>query len=318
MTFVRPWRAGMSVLLIKSALVAASGCGGNPDPSRLDAEVLRRDNVADVVQAYSRTLSARDWESFLQLFWPGATASAIRRPDAASDPQVVVSQVADRVSHLAPILSTKPVFESTLESPAVFVEDDMAMVWSPSATRIGEEADPSKILGVDALTLLRVGAEWRIISIAYQADAVQSPLQEGGSRQSILTTLERYYSDFSARNWTRFATHFWPDATIDAVRLPDGEEAARPVSMTVPEFVALVQDPLAREPIFEVRMGTAQVLVRGNLAQVWTHYRVRFGDLNVSQWGGVNAFTLIRFRGRWRVVSLAYNTDTAAAARYHF
>ena len=311
-------RAVLPAMLIEAAAAGSVACGGHPEPSRLDAQVQHHNNVNDVVQSYSRTLSAQDWDGFLELFWPAATASAIRRPDTASAPQVVVTEVTSRVSELAPMLKSKPVFEASLQSPAVFIEDDMAMVWSPSTTRIGDEADPSKVSGVDALTLLRVGVEWRIISIAYQADAVRSPLQEGGSRQSILTSLERYYADFSARNWTSFAAHFWPGATIDAVKLPDGEDAARAVSISVPQFVALVRNPLAREPIFEVRMGTAQVLVRDNLAQVWTHYRVRLGDLNVTQWGGVNAFTLIRFRGRWKIVSLAYNTDTAAATRYQF
>lgn len=311
-------RAVVTAALVGAVAATSAACGGQPEPSRLDAEAQRRNNVSDVLQAYSETLSAQDWENFLELFWPGATASAIRRPDSASDPQVFVSQVPARVADLAPILASKPVFDASLESPAVFVEHSLAMAWSPSATRIGQTADPNKIRGVDAITLLRVGYDWKIISIAYQADAVQSPLQEGGSRQSILTALARYYSDFSARNWTRLATHFWTDATISAVRMPVGENAPRAVAMTVPEFVGAVRGTLEREPIFEVRMGTAQVVVRGNLAQVWARYRVRFGDVNVNEWGGVNAFTLVRFGGRWRVVSLGYDTQAPAAGRFQF
>ena len=106
--------------------------------------------------------------------------------------------------------------------------------------------------------------------------------------------------------------------SISAVRQPAGEDTLRAVVRTVPEFVDLVRATLDREPIFEVRMGAAQVLVRGNLAQVWAQYQVRLGDVNVSEWGGVNAFTLIRFKQRWRVVSLGYDTQTPAAARFQF
>lgn len=305
----------LAAVAVTMATAACSG-SGQAEPSRLDARAQGRDNVTDVIQAYSESLTAQDWDSFLSMFWPGATAAAIRRPDPGSDPAVMVSRVADRVADLAPILSSKPVFEATHQSPAVFFEESLAMVWSPSATTIGEAADPNEIRGVDAITLLLVGDEWRIISIAYQTDAVESPLQEGGARQSILTALQRYYSDFSARNWTRFGTHFWTDAMISAVRLPAGEDERRAVVRSPSEFVELFRGTLEREPIFEVRMGSAQVLVRGNLAQVWAEYRVRLGDANISEWGGINAFTMIRFRGRWRIVSLAY--DTEATGTYHF
>ena len=301
-----------------AAAAVLGACGGQAEPSRLDAEAMGRDNLVQVVEAYSDALSARDWEEFLDLFWPGATVSAIRRPAGGGDPQVIIASVSDRVAEAGPTLEAKPVFDANLESPAVFFEHSLAMVWAPSATRIGQDADPASVRGVDALTLLRVGPTWAVISLAYQADEVQNPLPEGGVRQSILTALERYYADFSSRNWSRFSTHFWPDATISAVRRQAGEDTLRAVVWTVPEFIASVRGVLEREPIFEVRMGTAQVLVRGNLAQVWTHYRVRLGDVNLSEWDSANAFTLIRARNRWRVVSVSYDTEDRAAARFNF
>lgn len=317
----RPWRAPLTALLPAAGLSGASllaGCGGQSEPTRLDAAAMGRDNVVDVVAAYSDELSSQDWDGLLELFWPGATVSAIRRPDTGGDPRVEVTNVTDRIAEMAPILESKPLFEQSLESPAVFVEHSLAMVWAPSATRIGAAADPAKVRGVDALTLLRVGDTWGIMSLAYQADDVENPLPEGGSRQSILTTLERYYSDFSGRNWSRLSTHFSPDATISAVRQPAAEGGLRAVVWTVPEFIESVRGVLERESIFEVRMGTAQVLVRGNLAQVWARYHVRLGDARVSEWDSTNAFTLIRARNRWRVVSLSYDTEAPAAARFNF
>ncbi len=60
-------RAALMALLTGGAsLAVATACSGQPEPSRLDAEAQRRDNVADVVQAYSETLSSQDWESFLR------------------------------------------------------------------------------------------------------------------------------------------------------------------------------------------------------------------------------------------------------------
>ncbi len=49
--------------------------------------------------------------------------------------------------------------------------------------------------------------------------------------------------------------------------------------------------------------------VRGNeaLAQVWAAYEARFGDPgDIQEWTGIDAFTLLRFDGRWRIASIAF------------
>jgi len=39
----------------------------------------------------------------------------------------------------------------------------------------------------------------------------------------------------------------------------------------------------------------------------WARYTARFGDPgSVRTWKGIDAFTLMRHEGRWRIVSLAY------------
>jgi hypothetical protein len=132
-------------------------------------------------------------------------------------------------------------------------------------------------------------------------------------RDQVLARIEQYYVDFSARNWTRYAEHFWPQATLTTVWQPTDEPAPRVVITSLESFIE--QAPLGpgSKPIFEEQMTSADVWGSGNLAQVLAHYRARFGEPgNVQEWTGIDAFTLLRHDGQWRIVSLTYANDPGA------
>lgn len=157
-----------------------------------------------------------------------------------------------------------------------------------------------------------------LVSAAFLA-ACASP-EEGGPDQAadapsaleaeVRAFLESYYDAFSARDWAAFQDHFWPDATLTTVWMPPGETEERVVVTSVEDFVAQApQGPGSRE-IFEERMVSAEIRGEGNLAQAWTGYRARFGDPgDVYEWQGVDAFTLLRHQGVWKIASLVYASD---------
>jgi hypothetical protein len=88
---------------------------------------------------------------------------------------------------------------------------------------------------------------------------------------------------------------------------PPGEAAPRVVATTVPEFVAQAPQGPGSQPIFEERMGRADVRAHRSLAQAWAEYHARFGRPDsVATWSGIDAFTLMRHEGRWKIVSLAF------------
>lgn len=76
---------------------------------------------------------------------------------------------------------------------------------------------------------------------------VPSPL-----RGEVIEFLSSYYESFTARDWDRFADHFWPGAIITTVSQPEGEPAPRVVTQTVDEFVTAA--PVADRGAF-VRAG---------------------------------------------------------------
>jgi len=124
---------------------------------------------------------------------------------------------------------------------------------------------------------------------------------------AVLEELRGYYRDLSARDWTAFADRFWPGATITTVWHPGGEDSARVWVTTVPDFVAAAPEGPDSRAIFEETMRDARILVRGDLAQAWVQYHARFGDPGaITEWQGVDAVTLMRHAGRWRIVALAF------------
>lgn len=132
-------------------------------------------------------------------------------------------------------------------------------------------------------------------------------------RDQVLARIEQYYVDFSARDWTRYADHFWPGATLTTVFQPEGETVPRVVITSIESFIAQAPQGPGSKPVFEERMTSADVWASGNLAQVWARYHARFGDPgNLQEWTGIDAFTLLRHEGQWRIVSLTYTNDPGA------
>ena len=134
--------------------------------------------------------------------------------------------------------------------------------------------------------------------------------QSDAERAEVLAELRQYYADFSARDWEAFASHFWKGATITTVWQPPGEAAERVVVTSVPDFVAQAPAGPGSKPIFEETMRDAQVRVFQNLAHVWARYDARFGDPgNVMEWSGIDAFTLMKHDGSWKIVALAFSAE---------
>ena len=129
-------------------------------------------------------------------------------------------------------------------------------------------------------------------------------------RQMVIDFVESYYDALSDRDWERFAEHFWPGATIVTIWQPVGEASERVFPSTVAQFVERAPEGPGSREIFEERMLSARVSVEKNLATVFTRYRARFGDPgDIMEWEGTDQFALMKFGGKWRIVSLSFAAD---------
>ena len=147
-------------------------------------------------------------------------------------------------------------------------------------------------------------------AVAGQTGQTQTPSGEHSTapeRVEILSVLHRYYEDFSNLAWDEFANHFWEGATITTVWQAPGEEKTRVVVTAIPDFIRQAGDGPGSKSIFEETMGSAKVLVYQNLAVVWAEYDAKFGEPGtVREWSGIDAFTLMKHDGDWKIVSLAF------------
>jgi hypothetical protein len=126
-------------------------------------------------------------------------------------------------------------------------------------------------------------------------------------REDILKELTQYYDHMSARNWGAYASHFWPGATITTVWQAAGEPAPKVLITPIQDFIAQTAQGPDSKPIFEERMVDADVRVSNNLAQVWASYKARFGGLGkVDEWTGIDAFTLMKHDGHWKITGLTF------------
>ena len=127
---------------------------------------------------------------------------------------------------------------------------------------------------------------------------------------AVRAALESYYQAFSDRDWDRFESHFWEGANLTTIWQPAGEDSPRVVATSVTRFIADAPSGPGSREIFEERMTSLTLRVEGALAQAWAEYDARFGDPgDISEWSGVDAFSLLYHDGQWRITSLAYVPD---------
>lgn len=142
---------------------------------------------------------------------------------------------------------------------------------------------------------------------AARASRVASAIEEA----SIVAALETYYDRFSRRDWPAFRESFWPGATI-AVRWQPHRNAD-PVAevQSIDAFLQTTQDGPDRLAVFDERMVFHEVRQYGDLAQVWATFRATFAlpGAKPATHFGVDAFHLLKDRGEWRIVSMAFTQE---------
>ena len=99
--------------------------------------------------------------------------------------------------------------------------------------------------------------------------------------------LENYYQTMSDRDWPAYKKFFWANATLTTVWQKPEDEKAKIHVATIDEFVAQTPHGPDSQPIFEEKMQSAEIEVRGNLAQVWAKYQAKFGSTDqLMEWEG--------------------------------
>ena len=141
--------------------------------------------------------------------------------------------------------------------------------------------------------------------------AVADPLAPSPTDAALLALLETYYADFGARNWSAFAQHFWPGATIATIRKLAGAPRESVVVTLVDEYVDEVRALGPGTAPITLKLTARDVRFDGVVAQVLARFDASaqtHGE--VHTWQGVDAFTLMLHDGVWRIAALAVGSST--------
>lgn len=161
--------------LLAALLAAACGTEGAADgePAVRSGEAAApsavRDSVLTELRSYYGDFSARDWEAFVDHFWPDATITTVWRPPGEERERVTV-QTAEAFAEAGPEgPGSREIFEEEMMSHRADVDEEagVAVVWADYRARFGDPGDVAEWRGTDVFTLLRHGGRWRIASLVF-------------------------------------------------------------------------------------------------------------------------------------------------------
>ena len=128
--------------------------------------------------------------------------------------------------------------------------------------------------------------------------------------REVADEVRAYYIHLSARDWEAFATHFHEGAVLSTRWTPPDATEPAVMMSSVADFVAAAPQGPDSQPFFDERPLTVDVLRQGDMAVAWVTYAARFGKPGaLREWTGVDAITLIRHDGAWRITSLAWSGE---------
>jgi len=124
------------------------------------------------------------------------------------------------------------------------------------------------------------------------------------AESEVLEAVRAMYADLTARRWDAFGAHFLPEAMLTFA----GKDGPRQQSAA--KFIEVVSKKLEGKEIFSERMKEGTARVHGNVAHVWSKFEGNEGSPGqVRTWSGIDAFTLVKTGGRWKIALVAVSYD---------
>ena len=138
-----------------------------------------------------------------------------------------------------------------------------------------------------------------------------APDPAAAEQDTIRQELLAYYQDMSDRDWVRYRAHFWDNGTITTIWQQPGDSSRRVHVTAIDEFIRDMPNGPDSKPVFEEKMLGSEIAITGNLSVVWARYEAKFGSTDsLARWQGTDVFTLLRFGGSWKIVSLVFQGDS--------
>lgn len=174
-----------ATLVLAACRIEKAASGRPPGPptaadslARVEADSTLRAGVEGALRLYYARFSARDWRAFRRSFSPGATITTRWTPPGERRERVWSQTVEEFVRRAPEGPGRMAVFGERMLHAHVTAYGDLASAWVVYEGRWGETRDSVRVIrGIDAFTLLRDGAEWRITALAFTPEQPGRPLE---------------------------------------------------------------------------------------------------------------------------------------------
>lgn len=141
--------------------------GGGREAARNAADSA----IVAALETYYDRFSRRAWPEFRASFWPGAVMATRWQPPGAEAPLVEVIPLDTFLVRTGEGPDQLAVFEERMVHHEIRRYGDLAVVWTTFRATFGMPGEePTTHYGVDAFQLLRDGASWRIVSLAFTGE----------------------------------------------------------------------------------------------------------------------------------------------------
>ncbi|CCH56029.1 hypothetical protein BN8_05335 [Fibrisoma limi BUZ 3] len=124
-------------------------------------------------------------------------------------------------------------------------------------------------------------------------------IAQSGEEQAVRATITRMFDGMRKSDTTLFKSVFAPNATLQSIaKNKEGVVSVR--QDAIPGFITSVgkQTPGS----LDERLSGMEIKIDGELATVWTPYTFYYNQKKSHC--GVNAFTLVKLDGNWKIQSI--------------
>jgi hypothetical protein len=138
--------------------------------------------VYAVVRGYYAALTSRDWRLLGSRFWPRATITTVRVTPDDTVPRVRTLTIEDFVAGAGKAEAT--VFADEALRANIVTYGALADAWVTYHSRVGATAQTAvNRYGIDAFHLMKLGGQWRIVSLAFQDEVPGAPIAPSPARR---------------------------------------------------------------------------------------------------------------------------------------
>ena len=156
-----------SILLSFFSILYFSCCSSENNTETIATE---EKELYNILTDYYQTMSNRDWNRYKTFFIDKAILTTIWQENQDSIPKIFTSSITEFIAKTGEGPDSQPIFEEKMIDAKISVKGGLAQAWVKYEAKFGTAEALMEWKGYDLFSFMRFEKEWKIISIAYEAE----------------------------------------------------------------------------------------------------------------------------------------------------